>query len=102
MPLPLPADVASTMCAPVGERLTLVGPSGAIRVMFLNSVGTAELEADVREVAQRTSPRPALAVAFGDVARRHKLEVRVVPRVGLSGPVVLVIFGTRRALGMAR
>ncbi len=100
--LPLPAGAAPTRTEPVDERLNLVGPNGAIRVMFLSSVGTAELETDVREVVQRSSPRPALAVALGDVARRHKLEVRVVPRVGLGGPVVLVIFGTRHAFGAAR
>ncbi|HKZ91732.1 MAG TPA: hypothetical protein VJZ50_06290 [Candidatus Limnocylindrales bacterium] len=36
-----------------------------------------------------------MAVALGDVARRHKLEVRVIPRVDSTGPSVLVLFGRR-------
>lgn len=56
------------------------------------------LEADVREVAGREIARlSTLAVALGAVAERHKLGVRVVPRIDDDGESVLVIFGRRKA-----
>jgi hypothetical protein len=42
-------------------------------------------------------PRSEAAVAFGDVARRHGLEVRVIPRLEAEDPFLLVIFGKRTA-----
>jgi hypothetical protein len=34
-------------------------------------------------------------MALGDVAKLHKLEVRVIPRVDATGRTVLVLFGRR-------
>jgi len=36
-----------------------------------------------------------MAVALGEVARRHGLEVRVIPRVEAGVRFLLVIFGNR-------
>jgi hypothetical protein len=56
----------------------------------------AALEADVRDVSARgLTDLPTLAMALGDVAKRHKLEVRVIPRFDPAGPSVLVVFGLR-------
>lgn len=81
---------------PRGPLLRIDGSSGALRVWLGGPGDQSALEADVREVSDRGIRRlPALAVALGDVARRHKLEVRVIPRMDEDGPVVLVIFGKR-------
>ena len=65
--------------------------------MWLGGAGDhSALEADVRDVSARDiRGLPALAMALGDVATRHKLEVRVIPRMGSGGPSVLVLFGSR-------
>ena len=76
--------------------MRVVGPSGALDVWLGGAGDHSALEADVRDVSARgLRGLPALAVALGDVARRHKLEVRVIPRVDSSGPSVLVLFGRR-------
>ncbi len=107
--LPLPLDAilgtdavgfAPTPISPGAEPaqslLRVVGPSGALDVWLGGPGDRATLEADVREVSERGLRRlPALAVALGDVARRHKLEVRVIPRLDANGPSVLVLFGRR-------
>ncbi len=88
-----PADPGTSL-------LRVDGPSGVLRVWLGGAADRPLLEADVQAVSDRGIRRlPALAVALGDVARRHKLEVRVVPRVDADGPSVLVIFGTRRSRG---
>ena len=65
--------------------------------MWLGAAGEdSALENDVRDVSARgIRSLPALAMALGDVATRHKLEVRVIPRMDSSGPRVLVLFGSR-------
>lgn len=69
-----------------------------LRVWLGEAGDQAALEADVREVADRGIARlSTLAVALGAVAERHKLGVRVVPRIDGNGQSVLVIFGTRTA-----
>jgi len=56
----------------------------------------AALEADVRAVSDRgIRELPALAMALGDVARLHKLELRVIPRVDAAVGFILVLFGPR-------
>ena len=76
--------------------MRVVGPSGALDV-WLGSAGQhSALEADVREVSARgLTDLSALAMALGEVARNHKLEVRVIPRNDSNGPTVLVLFGPR-------
>ncbi len=75
--------------------LRVVGPSGALDV-WLGAGDHSALEADVRDVSARgIGTIQALATALGDVATRHKLEVRVIPRRDSSGPSVLVLFGSR-------
>ena len=87
---PPPADKAKT------SLLRLVGPTGALDVWLGDAGDHSALEADVRDVSARGIERlPALAVALGDVATRHKLEVRVIPRMDSGGPSVLVLFGSR-------
>jgi hypothetical protein len=74
----------------------VVGPNRALDVWLGDAGDRAALEADVRDVSDRDIKElPALAVALGDVASRHKLEVRVIPRFVPAGPSVLVLFGTR-------
>lgn len=74
----------------------IVGPSGALDVWLGGAGDHSALEAEVRDVsAQGTGRLPALAIALGDVATRHKLEVRVIPRMDADGPRVLVLFGSR-------
>lgn len=76
--------------------LRVDGPSRALRVWLGNSGDRVALEADVREVAGRRIARLSdLAIALGDVGRRHELEVRVIPRIDIDGPCVLVLFGRR-------
>jgi len=76
--------------------LRVVGPSGALDVWLGGPDDHSALEADVRALSARgISGLPALAVALGDVASRHKLEVRVIPRLGSADPRVLVLFGSR-------
>jgi hypothetical protein len=78
------------------ELLRVLGPSGALDVWLGCDGDLAALEADVRAVGARSlMGLPDLAMALGDVAKRHKLEVRVIPRAGSSGPSVLVLFGRR-------
>ena len=74
----------------------LVGPSGALDVWFGAQDDHAALEAEVRGVsAQGLRGYSDLALALGQVAQRHKLEVRVIPRTDARGPSVLVLFGPR-------
>ncbi len=76
--------------------LRVVGPGGALDVWLGGTGDHSALEADVRDVsAQATGSLPALAMALGEVATRHKLEVRVIPRVDRTGRSVLVLFGRR-------
>jgi hypothetical protein len=88
-----------TIRPPDGPRdslLRVVGPSGALDVWLGDAADRTGLEADVRDVSARDiSGLPALAMALGDVAARHKLEVRVIPRMGSADPSVLVLFGRR-------
>jgi hypothetical protein len=81
---------------PKGSALRIDGPSGVLRVWLGGPGDRSALEADVRAVSDRGIRRlPALAVAFGDVARQRNLEVRVIPRIDADGRSVLVIFGKR-------
>ena len=82
--------------AATASLLRLVGPSAVLDV-WLGAVGDdSTLEADVRAVSARgIIGLPALAVALGDVAADHKLEVRVIPRMDSTGSSVLVLFGDR-------
>ena len=76
--------------------LRIVGPNRALDVWLGDAGDHAALEADVRDVSARgLRDLPALAMAHGDVAARHKLEVRVIPRMDSAGPSVLVLFGSR-------
>ena len=93
-------DLGSPTTPPVIESkaslLRLVGPSGVLDVWLGDAGDPAALEADVRAVSARgMTSLPALAMAFGDVASRHKLEVRVIPRMDPTGRSVLVLFGRR-------
>jgi hypothetical protein len=82
--------------APLDPRhVRFRGPSGAVHVWLGGSSDPAALEADVRAVADAGQRRSDAAVAFGDVARRHNLEVRVIPRVEAEASFLLVIFGKR-------
>lgn len=65
--------------------------------VWLGSEGEVSvLEADVRAVcSDELRELPALAMALGDVARLHKLEVRVIPRGSGAGRTILVLFGRR-------
>jgi len=72
------------------------GPGGILDVWLGDLAISSALETDVRAVcAAGTGGLPALAVALGDVARRHRLEVRIIPRIRVDGPSVLVLFGPR-------
>lgn len=76
--------------------MRVVGPSGVLDVWLADTGDHSALEADVRDVSDRgIGDLPALAMALGDVATTHKLEVRVIPRMDSTGPSVLVLFGTR-------
>lgn len=86
----LPADKTKA------SLLRVVGPSGALDVWLGAAGDDSALEADVRDVSARgIAGLPALAMALGDVATRHKLEVRVIPRMDSAGSSVLVLFGNR-------
>jgi hypothetical protein len=93
-------DLGSPTLPPAIESkaslLRLVGPSGVLDVWLGDAGDPAALEADVRAVSARgTGNLPAMAMALGDVASRHKLEVRVIPRMDPTGRSVLVLFGRR-------
>ncbi len=85
--------------ADLETRASLVrmsGPGAVLDVWLGDAAASSTLEADVRAVSAAGTRRlSALAVALGDVARRHKLEVRIIPRIGADGPSVLVLFGPR-------
>ena len=82
--------------APLNPRhVQLRGPGGAVHAWLGGPIDPAALEADVRAVTDSNQPRSEAAVAFGDVARRHGLEVRVIPRVEAEVSFLLVIFGKR-------
>ncbi len=77
--------------------LRIVGPSGALDVWLGAAGDHAALEADIRDVSARgIKGLPALAMALGDVATKHKLEVRVIPRKDSAGSSVFVLFGSRK------
>ncbi len=79
-----------------GPLLRVTGSSGVLDVWLGNSASASSLEADVRDVsAAGVRGLSALAVALGDVARRHRLEVRVIPRIDADGSRILVLFGPR-------
>ena len=81
---------------PKASLLRVVGPSGTLDVWLGAAGDDSALEADVRDVSARgIAGLPALAMALGDVATRHKLEVRVIPRMDSAGSSVLVLFGDR-------
>ena len=81
---------------PSSSLLRVDGPSGALDVWLGCDGDASALEADVRAVSARgIREMPALAMALGDVARLHKLEVRVIPRFDPTGHTVLVLFGRR-------
>ena len=89
---PIP-DIA---LAPLNPRhVQLRGPGGAVHAWLGGPSDPAALEADVRAVTDSNQPRSEAAVAFGDIARRHGLEVRVIPRVEAEVSFLLVIFGKR-------
>jgi hypothetical protein len=93
-------DLGSPTMPPAIESKTLLlrldGPSGVLDVWLGEAGDHAALEADVRDVSARgTGSLPALAMALGAVASRHKLEVRVIPRMDVTGRSVLVLFGRR-------
>lgn len=89
-------DGQPTADAMMARTLRIVGPAGAIDVWLGDCRDPAALETDVREVSARGLSRiSALAVAMGEVARRHRLEARVIPRKDKQDPSVLVIFGSR-------
>ena len=76
--------------------LRIVGPNRALDVWLGGAGDHSALEADVRDLSARgIGDLQALAMALGDVATRHKLEVRVIPRMDAAGPSVLVLFGSR-------
>ena len=76
--------------------MRVVGPNRVLDVWLGGAGDHSALEADVRDVSDRgIGGLPALAMALGDVAASHKLEVRVIPRMDSTGPSVLVLFGTR-------
>ena len=81
---------------PKASLLRVVGPGGALDVWLGATGDRSALEADVRDVSARgIGGLPALAMALGDVATKHKLEVRVIPRMDSAGSRVLVLFGSR-------
>ena len=85
-----PADEAK------GSLLRVTGPSGVLDVWLGAAGDSSALEADVRDVSARgIRDLAALAMALGDVATQHKLEVRVIPKMDAAGPSVLVLFGSR-------
>ena len=87
---PLPTEMAKA------SLLRVVGPSGALDVWLGAAGDHSALEADVRDVSARgIGGLPALAMALGAVATKHKLEVRVIPRMDSAGSCVLVLFGSR-------
>lgn len=76
--------------------LRVVGASGVLDVWLGCDGDQSALEAEVRVVsAEGLGGLPALAIALGDIAKRHKLEVRVIPRMDSHGSSVLVLFGRR-------
>lgn len=85
-----------TADAMMARTIRIIGPAGVLDV-WLGTAGDLEaLERDVREVsAQATDRISTLAVAMGEVARRHRLEVRVIPRTDQPDPSILVVFGAR-------
>ena len=86
---------------PSGVSLLRVAGPGLPLDVWLGSAGDhVALEADVRDVSARgLTDRSALAMALGEVAKRHTLEVRVIPRFDPTGPTVLVLFGLRTHRG---
>lgn len=90
-PIPRAADVGR----PADRYVQIHGPAGALHVWLRGATDLGALEADVRAVSEAGHPRPAAAVAFGDVARRHGVEVRVIPREDAGVHVLLVVFGKR-------
>ena len=87
---PLPAEKLKA------SLLRVNGPSGALDVWLGAAGDHSALEADVRDVSARgIAGLPALAMALGDVAAKHKLEVRVIPRIDSTVSSVLVLFGSR-------
>lgn len=82
--------------APLAHRhVRIHGPSGLLHVWLGGASDPVALEADVRAVSDEGRPRAAVAVAFGEVARRHGIEVRVIPRAEAGVQFLLVLFGGR-------
>lgn len=89
-------DGQPTAAAMMAKTLRIVGPSGALDVWLGDCGDRVALETDVREVSARGFSRiSVLAVAMGEVARRHRLEARVIPRTDKRDPSILVVFGSR-------
>ena len=81
---------------PAMPLLRIDGTDHVLRVWLGGPGDHAQLEADVREVAARGIRRlSTLAMALGAVADRHKLGVRVIPRIDDHGHSILVVFGKR-------
>jgi hypothetical protein len=82
--------------APLAYRhVRIHGPSGLLHVWLGGASDPVALEADVRAVSDEGQPRAAAAVAFGEIARRHGIEVRVIPRAEAGVHFLLVLFGGR-------
>ena len=90
-----PIPRATDARRPAERRVQIHGPAGALHVWLGGATDLGALEADVRAVSDAGHPRSAAAVAFGDVARRHGVEVRVIPRVEAGVQFLLVVFGKR-------
>jgi hypothetical protein len=81
---------------PATPSMRMVGPSGALEVWLGAMDDRATLEAEVRAVGvSGTGQLSDLAMALGDIARRHHLDVRVITKMGVGDPRLLVFFGPR-------
>ncbi len=77
------------------DPVHLAGPTGPMRVWLGNGAHRSRLEADVRALSASGLGRAGTATGLGDIARRHELEVRVIPRVEEGIACLLVLFGKR-------
>jgi len=87
--------VDAVVAEPTDRHVRMLGPNGPLHVWLGGASDPDALEADVRAVSDVHLPRAGVAVAFGEVARRHGLEVRVIPRVEAGVRCLLVLFGGR-------
>jgi hypothetical protein len=82
------------------DPVHLAEPTGRMRVWLGDRAHRTRLEADVRALSASGLGRAGTATGLGDIARRHELEVRVIPRVEDGIACLLVLFGKR--LGTSR